>query len=241
MSKVSNSIRKVRNVRCSVVIVAAGNCTRFGRDKLIEPLAGKSVLARSLAAFEANETVSEIILVTQAERMTEIADLCFTMNLKKLKKIVRGGDTRMKSSLAGVLHVSKKAEIILIHDAARPLVSQEVIEGTIHGAVLYGAAAPAVAVKDTVKLTKDGIITKTLDRSALRAIQTPQAFNADLIKGALTSAVQNGLDCTDDCAAAEAIGARVHITEGSDENIKITTPVDIDIAAAILSRTEAGR
>jgi len=241
MSKQSGKIRKQKHVRCSVVVVAAGNCTRFGRDKILEPLAGKSVLEWSLSAFEQNDSIDEIILVTHAERMTEIADECVLMQPKKLKKIVRGGDTRTKSALAGAVECAKNAEIILIHDAARPLVSQEIIDGAVHVAILYGAAAPAIAVKDTIKLVQNGIVDKTIPRENLRQIQTPQAFNADIIKGALTSAVQNELQCSDDCAAAEAIGARIHLTEGSEENIKITTPIDIDIASAILSKREAAQ
>ena len=148
------------------------------------------------------------------------------------------GDTRTASVLAGAREVSGEAELIAIHDGARPLVPPEVVDAAILRAAECGAAAPAVPVKDTVKRASGALVEATLDRDSLFAVQTPQVFQADLIRGALQKALDDGAAVTDDCAAVERIGMTVALTEGSYENIKITTPTDLLIAEAILSGRE---
>ena len=153
-----------------------------------------------------------------------------------MTKVVVGGMTRAESSLAGVLAASSKATLIGIHDAARPLVTDAIITETIQAAKKSRAAAPGVPVRDTVKITAGGVITSTPERATLTAIQTPQVFQAELIKAALTNAMRKHLAITDDCSAVEQLRVKPVVTQGSDENLKITTPIDIELAESILRR-----
>lgn len=220
---------------CSAVIVAAGSSQRMGSDKIMMKLGAMPVLARTVLAFENNENVDEIIIVTKTEKLEEIADMCFKNGLHKVKQVVSGGATRMESALAGVSACRHGAELIAIHDGARPLVSQELITRTIEAARAYRAAVPAVASTDTLKIVDErGFITGTLDRSVTRRVQTPQVFEADLIKGALTKAVELKLTLTDDCSAMDMMGVKTITVEGEPANIKITTPEDMVMAKAIV-------
>ena len=220
---------------CSAVLVAAGSSSRMrGEDKLLSDLGGMSVLERSAMALEKNERIMEIIVVTRADRMEELSQILHRQNLTKLTLLVPGGDTRQDSVEAGLRAVSKKATLVAIHDAARPLVSQKVITQTISMAAKTRAAAPAIPVKDTIKVAKERIIVDTPDRSTLFAVQTPQIFDYDLIRGALKKAKQAGISLTDDCSAAEYMGLKVALTEGEEENLKITTPIDLRIARMLL-------
>ncbi len=220
---------------CSAVIVAAGSSQRMGSDKIMMKLGAMPVLARTVLAFENNEYVDEIIIVTKTEKLEEIADMCFKNGLHKVKQVVSGGATRMESALAGVSACRHGAELIAIHDGARPLVSQELITRTIEAARAYRAAVPAVASTDTLKIVDErGFITGTLDRSVTRRVQTPQVFEADLIKGALTKAVEKNLALTDDCSAMDMMGVKTITVEGELTNIKITTPEDMVTAKAIV-------
>ena len=220
---------------CSAVIVAAGSSQRMGSDKIMMKLGAMPVLARTVLAFENNEYVDEIIIVTKTEKLEEIADLCFKNGLHKVKQVVSGGATRMESALAGVSACRHGAELIAIHDGARPLVSQELITRTIEAARAYRAAVPAVASTDTLKAVDErGFITGTLDRTMTRRVQTPQVFEADLIKGALTKAVELKLTLTDDCSAMDMMGVKTITVEGELTNIKITTPEDMVTAKAIV-------
>ena len=126
-----------------------------------------------------------------------------------------------------------------MQDGARPLVTPELIDNVAEQAARCGAAAPAVAVKDTIKAVRDdGTVAETLDRAALRAVQTPQIFESALLKAALQAAVEGGIPITDDCSAVERLGKRVYLVEGDEENLKITTPVDLILAEAILQARE---
>lgn len=224
---------------CSAVIAAAGASSRMkGEDKLFSELCGVPVLARTLTAFQNEPCIDEIIIVTREESIEPIAELCRRYSITKAVKVVKGGEERIDSVLIGVNEVSPKAELIAVQDGARPLVTSEIIRDTMFKAQKFNAAAPAVPLNDTVKTVKDGFVTSTPDRAELRAVQTPQIFNAALLKGALTEAKKKGLKVTDDCSAVEAMGAAVYLTSGSFENIKITTPVDIAVAEAIIKRRE---
>ena len=137
----------------------------------------------------------------------------------------------MESALAGVSAVSTDADWIAVHDGARPFVAEDLIERTLDAAIQYYAAIPVIKSTDTLKLIQeDGTVTGTVDRDAVVRVQTPQVFSADLLKGALTDAVAKGLLYTDDSAAVERMGIQVHIVEGSEDNIKLTRPLDLEIA-----------
>ena len=226
---------KQKKAGCTAVIVAAGSSRRMGADKLFLPMAGIPVIVRTLLQFQACESVDEIIIVTREDKLVEIADYCKKFGITKATKILQGGKERAESSAAGVFEADRHSGYIAISDGARPLVSPALITATIDAARKYGAAAPAVPVKDTIKVAVNGVVTETPDRSQLFAIQTPQVFEADLIKGALTKAIQEKLPITDDCSAVEAMGYPVHLVEGSYRNIKITTQEDMIVCEAYLS------
>lgn len=232
---------KARKTFCTAVVVAAGSSTRMGADKLFLPMAGIPVLARTLMQFERCKSVSEIIVVAREDKIVPVADMCKTYGIRKASKILLGAETRLGSSAAGVFQADRSSSLIAISDGARPLITPELITAVVEAAKQTRAAALAVPVKDTVKIAENGVVAKTLDRNTLFAVQTPQVFEADIIKGALTKALRDNAQVTDDCSAVEAMGIPVHLIEGSYENIKITTPEDLSLAETILALRGARR
>lgn len=223
-------------VRCAAVVPAAGSSTRMGgQDKILLPLAGQPVLAHTLRALEQCPMIAEIVVVTRRDLIVPIGQLCRDYGFGKVTKVIPGGETRTHSVLNGVREVSSDMELVAIHDGARPLVSKSVLEEVITRASQCGAAAPAVPVKDTVKRAKDGLVTSTLNRAELFAIQTPQIFQADLIRTALSRALEDDAQLTDDCSAVERLGIGVALTQGDYKNLKLTTPEDLIVAEALLN------
>ena len=202
---------------------------------LFLPLAGIPVLVRTLLQFQACDSIDEIIVVTREDKLAEVADYCKRYGITKATKILQGGKERVESSAAGVFEADRHSAYIAISDGARPFVTPALITATVDAAKKYGAAAPAVPVKDTIKVAENGIVIDTPDRSKLFAIQTPQVFSADLIKGALTKAIRDKTPVTDDCSAVEAMGYPVHLVDGSYHNIKITTQEDMIVSQAYLA------
>ena len=231
--------KKAPGILCSAVVVAAGSSTRMGTDKLMLTLGGIPVIVRTLKAVEAAPSVDEIILVTREDMMVPLSQLCQEFALTKVTKVIRGGKTRTESVRLGTLEASGDAQVIAIHDGARPLVTTEVIENAIAQALESGAAAPAVPVKDTIKVARKGIVESTPDRASLFAVQTPQVFEASLIRAALQKALDDGAELTDDCSAVERLGMKVVLTEGDVRNLKLTTPEDIITAEALLEGSGA--
>lgn len=232
--------KKKSRPRCAALVVAAGSSSRMGGiNKLFQPLEGMPVLARTLTALQNAQLVDEIIIATREEDLVEISKLCHTYGISKCTKVIRGGESRVHSALFAAMEASPDTELLAVHDGARPLVTPELIDRVITAAARCSAAAPAVPVKDTIKTVKDdGAIDTTLDRSVLRAVQTPQVFSADLLKAALQSAVDHDLPITDDCSAVERLGKVVFLVDGEEENIKITTPIDLILAEALLRARE---
>ena len=223
-------IRESRKPFCSALVAAAGSSSRMGGvNKLLEPLDGIPVLARTLMALQAS----------QREDLVEISRLCRTYGITKCAKVVRGGESRAHSVLLAALEASPQASLLAVQDGARPLSTPELIDRVSTAAGRCGAAAPALPVKDTVKTVRDGgAVERTLERDSLRAVQTPQVFEADLLKAALQAAVDNGAMITDDCSAVELLGKVVFLVDGDESNIKITTPIDMVFAEAILQKRE---
>ena len=230
----ANQARKVLPTQyCGAVIVAAGSASRMGGiDKVMAPLGGEPMILRTVRAFEDCEAVKEIVIVTREDLMGPIAELC--SGFTKIRSVVQGGSSRQESVKLGLLAFSKEVRLAAVHDGARPLVSGELIDKVIRAAHSYGAAAPAIPVKDTIKVFEGGFIAATPDRSTLRAVQTPQVMDRDLLLGALEKAEQEGTALTDDCSAVEHIGMRVRLVEGEERNLKITTPLDLKIAELLL-------
>ena len=240
--KLSEGLRKGLAIRekigrpyCAAIIVAAGASTRMaGTNKILTVLENLPVICRTVDVFDKCSMIDEIIVVTQKELLEKVSR--YLKAYEKMRMVVAGGETRTDSVMAGLAAVSDRAQLVAVHDGARPLVTGEVICRTVTKAKKFAAAAPAVRVKDTIKVSSDGSVKETPDRSTLYAVQTPQVFDRDLLAAALLNAREKGLSITDDCSAVEALGMPVQLTDGDEENLKITTPLDLDLAALILHR-----
>ena len=218
---------------CGAVIVAAGSASRMGGiDKVMAPLNGEPMIARTVRAFQNCDAISEIVVVTREDLILPITGLCAQMN--KVQAVVAGGSSRQESVHLGLNALSGKCKLAAIHDGARPLISWQVIDRVVRAANTYGAAAPAIPVKDTIKVVQGGVVKETPDRASLQAVQTPQVFDFDILRGALKKAKQDGAQVTDDCSAVERMGMAVKIVEGEERNLKVTTPLDLKIAQLLL-------
>ncbi|MCL2662438.1 MAG: 2-C-methyl-D-erythritol 4-phosphate cytidylyltransferase [Oscillospiraceae bacterium] len=224
---------------CTAVIAAAGTSARCnGEDKLMFKLGGKPVLAHTVEVFEKCQLINEIIIVTMEEKLEAVGKMCEEYGYDKVALVLCGGITRLESVIHGIYAASKKARLIAIHDGARPCLEPELLEKTIRKAAKYNAAAPGISITSTVKRVKNEIIKETVDREGLVEIQTPQIFRAEIIKAALTNALNKDIKLTDDCEAVENIGMPVYIVEGSQKNIKITTPDDLALVELYLNNTQ---
>lgn len=224
---------------CSAIVPAAGSASRMGgENKMLMMLDGMPVLVRTILALDDARLVDEIVIAAREQDIPVIGDLCKTYGIGKPVKIVRGGANRLESVLLASQECRGDAAFLAVHDGARPLASGAFINRVIECAYRTNAAAPAVPVKDTIKVARDGIVESTPDRSTLYAVQTPQVFDAQLLRAALTSAQELGAAITDDCSAVERLGKAVYLTDGSYENIKITTHEDVVLASSILQRME---
>ena len=237
MSKLSNPVRKNLPLKkCGAVIVAAGSASRMGGiDKVMAPLRGEPMILRTVRTFSECDCISEIVIVTRQDLILPITNLCG--KFEKVKSVVAGGSSRQESVHLGLNALSKDMKLVAIHDGARPLVSWQLIDRTVRAAHSYHAAAPAIPVKDTIKVQKANLVVSTPDRDSLRAVQTPQVFDFDLIRGALKKAQEDKAQVTDDCSAVENMGMSVKLVEGEETNLKVTTPMDLKIAEMILEGT----
>lgn len=230
--------RDAQRPYCAAIVAAAGSSTRMGEDvnKLLLPLDGIPVLARTLQALEASVSVNEIVIAAREQDFLPFSDLCRTYGIRKPVKVIAGGANREESVLRAALEASEKAELLAVQDGDRPLVTPELIDAVVDKAAHCMAAAPAIPVRDTIKVTAEGRIKSTLDRRNLAAMQTPQVFESSLLKAALQDALDHHEHLTDDCSAVERLGKIVYLVDGSEENLKITTPLDLLVAEAILER-----
>ena len=221
-------------VKASCIIAAAGQSSRFGAEnKILAEVMGKPVIAYTAEALSKSEYIGEIIIVAREEDILYISDIVKQYDIKKVKTIVRGGASRSESVSLGLKETSDEFSLVAIHDGARPCVTEEIIKDAVEKAYETGAAAPGVAVTDTIKKSdENGVILHTVDRKNLWRIQTPQVFKKEIIK----KAYEKSPDLTDDCAAVELLGHSVYITSGSELNLKITTKSDMFFATAILSK-----
>ena len=234
LSAIGKGLRKALPLKyCGAVIVAAGSAARMGGiDKVMAPVQGEPMICRTVRAFQQTDAIREIVIVTRQDLLGRIAELC--QDDDKVKAVVVGGSSRQESVWRGLSALSDKVELAAVQDGARPLVTPMLIDRVVRAAHSYGAAAPGIPVKDTIKTVAGGVVRQTLDRAALQAIQTPQVFDVDLLRGALTKAAADQAQVTDDCSAVERLGMSVKIVEGDEQNIKITTPLDLKIAQLLL-------
>jgi 2-C-methyl-D-erythritol 4-phosphate cytidylyltransferase len=214
----------------SAIIVAAGKGTRMGPsvDKLWLEVAGRPVIAHTWKTFNDLSAVEEIILVVRDGMQSHFAELAVQCGFKKPFRLVNGGAERQDSVWNGLTALSPVAEIVAIQDAARPCTAADLILETIAAARETGAAVAAQPMADTIKETVDGkIISRTLDRSKLWSVQTPQTFRVDVIRRAIAAARQQKLLLTDDTAACELIGQPVRLVKSLQPNPKVTVPGDL--------------
>ena len=190
------------------------------------------MIVRTVRTFQNCDAVKEIVIVTREDLIPKITSMCGKFD--KVRAVVVGGKDRPESVRNGLRMLSGQVKLAAVQDGARPLITEAVIDRTIRAAHTYGAAAPAIPVKDTIKVVEGGIVTATPDRSTLKAIQTPQVFDIDLLKGALKKAYEDGAAITDDASAVERMGFKVKVVEGDERNIKVTTPMDLKIAELLL-------
>jgi len=215
------------------IIAAAGRSRRFGDgDKLFAPLVGRPLIAHTLAAFEVCRAVQRMVLVLAAENLERGCRLVDAAGFDKVVTVCAGGPRRQDSVRLG-LEALGECRWVVVHDGARPLVTAALIEAGLAAAAETGAAIAAVPLTDTVKeVAADGLIRQTLNRGEFWAAQTPQVFDYDLLRQAHRQAQG---EVTDDAALVEALGQRVKVFPGSPRNLKVTTPADLALAAALLA------
>ncbi|WP_088036598.1 2-C-methyl-D-erythritol 4-phosphate cytidylyltransferase [Evansella clarkii] len=221
----------------NVVIPAAGQGKRMraGKNKQFINIGGIPLLIHTLHVFEEDSLCEGIILAVNKNETEEIKNLLDSYNIKKVIKVVEGGKERQQSVFQGLKAIEGNP-VVLIHDGARPFVQKHVVHKLVNTVTGKGACVTAVPVKDTIKQAAEGKIHKTIDRSSLWAVQTPQAFRHEEILKAHKQAAEDGFEGTDDASLIEYTGGNVYIIEGDYENIKITTPEDIMFGEAIISK-----
>ena len=219
----------------TAIIVAAGSSRRMGFDKLFAPLAGKPVIAHSIAAFVQCKQIDEIVIVCREERIKELEKLVKQQKFAKVTGIVAGGSERHFSVWNGLQAVNSKASYVAIHDGARPLVTPSLIKRCIALAKEKGAASCSAPIPDTVKRASTGqMVTGSVERSGLWAMQTPQVFNSGLILQAYASLMAKNEQVTDEVSAVQKLGKKIALLRNDDWNLKITFPRDLEMAEHIL-------
>lgn len=225
----------------SVIIAAAGSAQRMnGIDKILYKICDREIISYSLLAFSRAKCTEKIVIVTSKDKIELINEIVKALGLTVEISVVEGSDSRQKSVFCGLAHCGD-SDCVMIHDAARPMITPEQIDNLYNEVTQNGknAATLGVRVKDTIKIVdQSGKICETPKRETLFAVQTPQAFSMSLYKKAAQTATKNLKDYTDDCQLVEALGESVHIVEGDYKNIKITTPEDLISAQNFLRERE---
>lgn len=220
------------NEKVVAVVTAAGKGTRMGadRNKLLLEVSGRPIIAWTLRAFESCPLVDEVLVVANEQDIFSYRDIIQAEQFSKVTTIVCGGETRAESVYRGIC-AAEDAYVVMIHDGARPLVTPEILAKTLEAAMETGAAIAAVRAVDTIKRVENGVIIETPDRDTVWQAQTPQVFRRDLIMEAMQNC---GEAITDDASAVEQMGKSVRVVDAGYENIKITTPLDLILAEAVL-------
>jgi 2-C-methyl-D-erythritol 4-phosphate cytidylyltransferase len=230
----------------TAVLVAAGGSRRMGFDKLFAAIAGKSVIAHTICAFENANAVDGIIVVAREDRHDEIETIVRDEKFKKVKSVIPGGKHRQDSVRAGLDHLESSARYVAVHDAARPLITAEQIERVFQQCACHGAATLAEPVSDTLKRadsdpfdSRSGqalLVTGSVDRDQLYAMQTPQIFERQLIEEAYRAVYEENISVTDEVSAVERLGRKVALVLNDDFNFKITYPRDLPLAEFVLAQ-----
>jgi 2-C-methyl-D-erythritol 4-phosphate cytidylyltransferase len=230
----------------TAIIVAAGGSRRMGFDKLFAMIASKPVIAHSIDPFERGASVSEIIVVAREDRHGDIKKVVRDENFQKIRAIIAGGEHRQDSVRAGLDRLSADAKYVAVHDAARPLIRAEQIERVFKQCRIHGAASLAEPISDTLKRadidplgSHSGqvlMVTGSVDRQRLYAMQTPQIFERALIEKAYNTIYARSISVTDEVSAVQQLGRDVLLVENDDFNFKITYPRDLPLAEFLLKQ-----
>src|SRR3954447_19261036 len=219
----------------TAIIVAAGSSQRMGFDKLLSAIAGRTVIAHTLAAFQNCEAISSIIVVVRPDRLHDF-EMLLDGRFSKLRDLVPGGERREDSVVHGLAALSDETRFVAVHDAARPLVTCDLIERVFGEAEAHGAAAAAAPVSDTLKrATADHVVSGGVEREGMFAMQTPQIFARDLLVEAYAAVEQAKLNITDEVSALEHLGRKVVLVPNTEPNFKVTFPDDLRLAEQILA------
>jgi len=217
--------------RISAIVVAAGKGKRFGSSKQFALLRGRPVLDHCLEKLEAYKDISEIILVLSSKTFEKR----YLKHYSKISAIANGGRRRQDSVISGFNRIDQKnTDVVLVHDGVRPLITGDLLDRIIDAVQKKGAAVPVIPVEDTLKLVKGKDVLRTVARTGLFRVQTPQGFSCEVLKKALDKAIEDDYCGTDEAALVERIGIKICAVEGDPRNIKVTTPDDIKIAEAFL-------
>lgn len=240
LRRIGGGATEPRNRHVTAIILAGGLGSRMqsedGTTKQMIELCGMPVIAHTVSAFEASDAVCEIVLVAREEELCLYPPMIEKYGWKKVKRIVAGGMTRRESALEGFKVISDETELVLIHDGARCLVTDEIIESVARAGLVHGAAIAAERVTSTVKREDGkGLIAETIDRRTVWLAQTPQAFGTEVYRAAVYLHLsKGGGDVTDDAMLAEQIDLPVKLVDCGQDNLKITTPRDLRLARLIL-------
>jgi len=225
--------------RITAILPAAGMGTRMGGEtpKQFLELDGLPILFHTLRRLASCDAITEIILATRFDEIHRLEERCRQEKFRQAVRVVRGGATRQESVAAALEHVSEDTELIAVHDAVRPFVTREQVSRVIEEARKCGAAILGIPAMDTVKEVKRGslpedvaLITGTIPRERIVLAQTPQVFHAKLLKEAFARAAVDGLNASDEAGLVERLGHDVHVVHGTERNIKITKPSDMELA-----------
>lgn len=228
--------------RTAALVPAAGRGERLGpgAPKALRPLGGMPMLVHAVRALAASRVVDLVVVAAPQDEVEAVASMLAEQEFSAEVVVVTGGPTRQDSVARALLGLPDDVDVVLVHDAARPLVPAEVV-GSVVSAVRSGhpAVVPGLPVVDTIKAVDDhGDVERTIDRESLRAIQTPQGFDRAVLQRAHAAADLDAV-ATDDAGLVERLGTRVHVVPGHEEAFKVTTPLDVVIAEAILARRRA--
>lgn len=236
--------------KIAAILPAAGLGTRMGAEtpKQFLELDGAPILVHTIRKIASCELVTDIIIATRAEETAKLAERLHAEKFRQTVRVVKGGDSRQESVAAALKHVADGTEIVLVHDAVRPFVTREQIARVIEEARICGAAILGIPAMDTVKEVKRtslpedvALITMTIPRERVVLAQTPQAFRTKTLKDAFAKAESDGINASDEAGIVERLGHEVHVVLGSERNMKITKPADMELANFYLEREKAHR
>jgi len=208
------------------------------KKKQFFTIGGRPILAHTLTRLSLSPMIEEIILVAPEDEILACEQIVGEYSLRKVKKVVEGGITRQESVSHGFGETPRNTDIVLVHDGVRPFVTVRMVEDVIKLAAIHGAAIAAIRVKDTLKKVDDGVVIGPLPRDGVVRVQTPQGFRREALKKGLEEAASDGFVATDESSLVERLGMLVHIVDGDETNIKITTPDDLKMAEALLKSME---